>query len=113
MRKIKVLIVDDSAVTRQVLSKLISADPELEVVDTALDASIASRKIEKFQPDVITLDLELPGMDGVTFLKALMKTSSIPVVVISSLSLKGSRRAIEALEAGAVEVITKPDISSP
>jgi two-component system chemotaxis response regulator CheB len=113
MREIKVLVIDDSAVTRQVLTRLISCDPELQVVDTALDAFIAMRKIEKFKPDVITLDLELPRMDGITFLKALMRTTPTPVVVISSMSEKGSRKAIEALEAGAVEVITKPDVSSP
>lgn len=113
MRSINVLVIDDSAVTRQVLSKLISSDPELEVVDTALDAFIAVKKIEKLRPDVITLDLELPRMDGLTFLKELMRRSPIPVVVISSVSERGSRKAIEALEYGAVEVITKPDVSSP
>ncbi len=113
MRNISVLIIDDSAVTRQVLSKIISTDPELQVVDTALDAFIAIRKIEKLKPDVITLDLELPRMDGITFLKELMRVSPVPVVVISSVSERGSRKAIEALEAGAVDVITKPDISSP
>jgi two-component system chemotaxis response regulator CheB len=113
MRNIKVLVIDDSAVTRMVLTKIISADPELQVVDTALDAFIAVRKIEKFRPDVITLDLELPRMDGITFLKELMSKSPIPVVVISSVSERGSRKAIEALEAGAVDVITKPDVSSP
>lgn len=113
MRNINVLVIDDSAVTRQVLTKIISADPELQVVDTALDAFIAVRKIEKFKPDVITLDLELPRMDGLTFLRELMSKSPIPVVVISSAGERGSRKAIEALEAGAVEVISKPDVSSP
>jgi two-component system chemotaxis response regulator CheB len=113
MRRIKVLIVDDSAVTRQVLSKIIGLDRELEVVDTAIDGIIAARKIEKFQPDVITLDLELPRVDGITFLRQLMATTPLPVVVISSVSERGSRKAIAALEAGAVEVITKPDLSSP
>jgi two-component system chemotaxis response regulator CheB len=113
MRKIKVLIIEDSAVTRQVLNRIISSDEELEVVDTAIDPLIAVRKIEKFNPDVITLDLELPRMDGLTFLKKLMDQSPMPVVVISSMTEKGSRNAIRALELGAVEVITKPDISSP
>jgi two-component system chemotaxis response regulator CheB len=113
MRKIKVLIVDDSAVTRQVLNKIISEDSELEVVDTAIDAIIAARKIEKYRPDVITLDLELPRVDGLTFLKELMRTNPLPTVVIASMSARGSKKAIQALEAGAVEVITKPDISSP
>lgn len=111
MRRINVLVIDDSAVTRQVLSKLISTDPELYVIDTAIDAVIASKKIEKLRPDVITLDLELPRMDGITFLKQLMATAPIPVVVISSVSEHGSRNAIDALSAGAVEVISKPDIS--
>jgi two-component system chemotaxis response regulator CheB len=113
MRKIKVLIIDDSAVTRQILNKIISGDAELEVVDTALDALIAVKKIEKYQPDVITLDLELPRMDGLTFLKKLMSHSPIPVVIISSVTEKGSRNAIKALELGAVEVISKPEVSSP
>jgi len=113
MSKIKVLVIDDSAVTRQVLTKIISADAALQVIDTALDATIALRKIEKHQPDVITLDLELPKIDGITFLKKLMKDNPMPVVVISSLSQRSSRKAIEALEAGALEIITKPDVSSP
>lgn len=113
MNKIKVLIIDDSAVTRQVLNKIISEDTELEVVDTAIDPLIAMKKIEKQRPDVITLDLELPRMDGLTFLKELMRKSPLPVVVISSLTEKGSRKAIQALELGAVEVITKPELSSP
>jgi two-component system chemotaxis response regulator CheB len=113
MRKIKVLIIDDSAVTRQILNKIISADSELEVVDTAIDPIIAVRKIEKYQPDVITLDLELPRMDGLTFLRKLMNQNPIPVVIISSVTEKGSRNAIQALEAGAVEVISKPEVSSP
>jgi two-component system chemotaxis response regulator CheB len=113
MHRIKVLIIDDSAVTRQILNKIISCDPELEVVDTALDPLIAVKKIEKYKPDVITLDLELPRMDGLTFLKKLMTHNPIPVVVISSVTEKGSRNAIRALELGAVEVISKPDVSSP
>jgi two-component system chemotaxis response regulator CheB len=113
MDKIRVLIIDDSAVTRQVLSKIISGDQDLEVVDTALDALIAIKKIEKYQPDVITLDLELPRMDGLTFLKQLMTTKPIPVVIISSVTEKGSHNAIRALELGAVEIISKPEVSSP
>ncbi len=113
MHKIKVLIIDDSAVTRQILNKIISSDPELDVVDTAIDPLIAVKKIEKYQPDVITLDLELPRMDGLTFLKKLMTHNPIPVVIISSVTEKGSRNAIAALELGAVEVISKPEVSTP
>jgi two-component system, chemotaxis family, protein-glutamate methylesterase/glutaminase len=113
MDKIKVLIIEDSAVTRQVLNKIISGDAELEVIDSAIDPFIALKKIEKNKPDVITLDLELPRMDGLTFLKNLMAENPIPVVVISSLTDRGSRKAIHALELGAVEVITKPEVSSP
>jgi two-component system chemotaxis response regulator CheB len=113
MSKIKVLIIEDSAVTRQILSKIISSDHELEVIDTAIDPLIALKKIEKQRPDVITLDLELPRMDGLTFLKLLMSQSPIPVIVISSQSVRGSRNAIRALELGAVEVMVKPDVSSP
>lgn len=113
MRKIKVLIVDDSALTRAVLERIINADEEIEVVASAIDPIIAAKKIQKFQPDVITLDILMPRMNGLVFLKKLMHSSPLPVVVISGNSPKASTTAIRALELGALEVIEKPDISTP
>ncbi|MBN2520321.1 MAG: response regulator, partial [Bacteroidales bacterium] len=110
--KKKVLVVDDSAVVRQALSAIINSDPELEVMGTAADPYIAVRKIQKEIPDVITLDIEMPRMDGLTFLKKIMSQHPMPVVVISSLTDKGTATAIRALEYGAVEVFSKPRYSS-
>jgi len=108
MEKIKVLIVDDSAVVRQIFSKELSRDPHIEVVGTAPDPYIARDKIIKFTPDVVTLDIEMPRMDGITFLKKLMKHFPLPVIVVSSLTSKGGELALEAIESGAVEVMSKP-----
>jgi two-component system chemotaxis response regulator CheB len=107
-RKIRVLIVDDSAIVRKLASDALNADPEIEVVGTAGDPFIARDKILELEPDVITLDIEMPRMDGITFLKILMKHRPMPIVIMSSISQKGSRYALEALEAGAVDVIAKP-----
>ena len=104
----KVLVIDDSAIVRSVLSKIINSDPGLEVIDTAADPYIAARKIKKEVPDVITLDIEMPKMDGVTFLKKLMAQLPLPVVVISSITAEGSETAMKALAYGAVEIINKP-----
>lgn len=112
MNKIKVLIIDDSAVVRKVLSKIISADPHLEVIGTAPDPFIAAEKIALQAPDVITLDVEMPRMDGVTFLHKVMSQHPIPIVVISSLVEGGSETALKALEYGAVEVIQKPTLGT-
>lgn len=105
---IKVLIVDDSAVVRNIFSKELSSDPEIEVVGTAPDPYVARDKIVQLRPDVITLDIEMPRMDGITFLRKLMKHYPIPVIVVSSLTQKGSDLAMEALQEGAVEVMCKP-----
>jgi len=113
MTKIKVLVVDDSALTRSVLQKILSNAPDIEVVGTAMDPVIAARKIQQLRPDVVTLDLEMPRMDGLTFLRKLMKSSPMPVIVISGNSPKAGKNAIHALEYGAVEIIEKPDISTP
>lgn len=107
-RKIRVLIVDDSAVVRQIFARMLSADPELEVVGTAADPYVARDKIVRMKPDVVTLDLEMPRMDGLTFLKKLMRHYPLPVIIVSSLTPKGGDLALEALEAGAVEVLCKP-----
>lgn len=105
---IKVLIVDDSAVVRSFLKDLLVSDPEIEVVGTAPDPFVARDKILKYNPDVITLDVEMPRMDGITFLKKLMRYYPIPVVILSSLTQSGMATTIEAMEEGAVDVIAKP-----
>lgn len=107
-KRIKVLIVDDSAVVRKIFSEELSKEPDIEVVGTAPDPFIARDKIILLQPDVITLDIEMPRMDGLTFLKKLMKHFPLPVIIVSSLTSKGSQMAVEALESGAVEVLAKP-----
>ncbi len=108
MGKTKVLVVDDSAVVRQIFTELISREPDLEVCGTAPDPYLARDKIVQERPDVITLDLEMPRMDGLTFLKKLMHYYPLPVIIVSSLTPQGSRMALEALELGAVEVLAKP-----
>jgi two-component system chemotaxis response regulator CheB len=105
---ISVLIVDDSAVVRKVLSTELGKTPDIRVVGTATDAYVARDKIVSLRPDVITLDVEMPRMDGLTFLGKLMKHHPLPVVVISSLTQSGSEAALRALELGAIEVMAKP-----
>jgi two-component system chemotaxis response regulator CheB len=108
--KIKVLIVDDSALVRRAISDALAMDPEIEVVGTANDPLVAQEKMPKLQPDVITLDMEMPRMDGLTFLKILQQQKPmIPVVVVSSLTQQGSAMALAAMEAGARDVLAKPD----
>lgn len=108
-RDIKVLIVDDSAVVRKVFSEQLSRQKGIVVVGTAPDPYVAREKIVQLKPDVITLDIEMPRMDGITFLKKLMKYYPLPVIIVSSLSTKGSKIALEALSLGALEVISKPN----
>jgi len=108
-RPIRVLVVDDSALVRKAIGDALSRDPDLEVVGTAPDPYVAREKIARLDPDVLTLDLEMPRMDGLTFLRILMQHHPLPVVVVSSLAQAGSRAALEAIEAGAVDVIAKPD----
>jgi two-component system chemotaxis response regulator CheB len=112
MQKIKVMIVDDSAVVRQTLQDIFDSDPEIEVVATAQDAYIAAEKLKHVIPDVITLDIEMPRMDGVTFLKKIMNQHPIPVVICSSLVGEGTETLMRALEAGAVDIIKKPTIGA-
>lgn len=107
-KRIRVLIVDDSALVRKILSEELARDPEIEVVGTAMDPYIARDMIVQLKPDVITLDIEMPRMDGLTFLRKLMKHYPLPVIVVSSLTKKGGDLALEALEAGAVDVMCKP-----
>ena len=105
---IKVLIVDDSAVVRQILQGALSADPEIQVVGTAPDPFVARDMIVERKPDVITLDMEMPRMDGITFLRKLMHYFPLPVIVVSSLTPEGSKLALDALSSGAVDVMCKP-----
>ncbi len=106
--KIKVLIVDDSAIVRKIFQEELSMETDIEVVGTAPDPFVARDKIVMGKPDVVTLDIEMPRMDGLTFLKKLMRYYPIPVIIVSSLTPKGSKMALEALEYGAVEVLSKP-----
>lgn len=108
MNTIKVMVIDDSAIVRRVLTDMLAGHGDIEVVGTAPDPIVARQRIKELNPDILTLDIEMPRMDGVTFLKELMREHPMPVVVISSLGERGSRIAMEALEAGAVEVIPKP-----
>ncbi len=107
-RVIRVLIVDDSAIVRKILTDTLAAEPDLEVVGSAPDPFVARDKILALNPDVITLDIEMPRMDGLTFLKKLMHFHPMPAVIISSLAQPSCRAAIQALELGAVDVLAKP-----
>jgi len=107
-KTIRVLVVDDSAIVRKILSEQLNRHDDIEIVGTAPDPYVARDKIVALHPDVLTLDVEMPRMDGITFLRKLMKYQPMPVIVLSSLTPTGGRTAIEALEAGAVEVMCKP-----
>ena len=110
--RIRVLIVDDSAVVRQTLAEILTSDPRIEVMAMAADPFIAAEKIRQEIPDVITLDVEMPRMDGITFLQKIMSQHPIPVVICSSLAEAGSGTALKALEYGAVEIIQKPQLGT-
>jgi two-component system chemotaxis response regulator CheB len=107
---IKLLIVDDSALVRKLLSEMLSKDREIEIVGTATDPYAAREKIKQLNPDVITLDVEMPRMDGVTFLENLMRLRPMPVVMVSSLTAKGADVTLRALELGAIDFVTKPKV---
>jgi len=107
-RNIKVLVVDDSAVVRKVFSEELSKENDIEVIGTAPDPYVARDKIVQLKPDVVTLDIEMPRMDGITFLKKLMRHYPLPVIIISSLTSDSADTAYEAIDAGAVEVMGKP-----
>ena len=109
---IKVLIVDDSAVVRQTLSEILGSEKDIEIMGTASDPIIAAKKLEKEIPDVIILDIEMPRMDGLTFLKKLMQQFPIPVVICSSKAEEGSQNVLNALDYGAVEIIRKPQLGT-
>lgn len=107
-RPIRVLVIDDSALVREVLTGILSQDRRIEVVGTAADPIQAAQKVKELKPDVLTLDLEMPRMDGLTFLEKLMASFPLPVIVISSMAQKGGAATIRALELGAVDFVTKP-----
>src|SRR5437660_597364 len=107
-RRIRTLIVDDSAIVRKILAEALAGEHDIEVVGTAPDPYVARDKILSLHPDVLTLDIEMPRMDGLTFLRKLMVSHPMPVIVISSLAHSSCKASIEALEAGAVEVLAKP-----
>jgi two-component system, chemotaxis family, protein-glutamate methylesterase/glutaminase len=111
-RPVRVLIIDDSASVRQALADILSADPDIKVIGTASDPFVAARRIQNEVPDVITLDVEMPRMDGITFLRKLMAQHPLPVVMCSSLTEEGSTTLMQALEAGAVDIIQKPRIDT-
>jgi two-component system chemotaxis response regulator CheB len=110
MSKIRVLVVDDSALMRKLLTDILSSDPALEVVGTACDAMQAWQKIQDLHPDVLTLDVEMPKMDGLTFLEKLMRARPTPVVMVSTLTERGAQTTLRALELGAVDFVAKPKI---
>lgn len=110
MRRIKTLIIDDSALIRKVLSELLSADPAIEVIGTACDPYAAREKIRSLNPDVLTLDIEMPRMDGITFLENLMRLRPMPVIMVSTLTQKGADITLRALELGAIDFISKPKL---
>lgn len=109
-RKIRALIVDDSAVMRQLLTEILSSDPDIEVVGTAPDPYVAREKIKQLNPDVLTMDVEMPRMDGLAFLRNLMRLRPMPVVMCSSLTQKGAAVALDALALGAVDFVAKPTV---
>ena len=110
MDKIKVLIVDDSALVRRLVTEILQSDPSVDVIGTASDPYVAREKIKKLNPDVITLDVEMPRMDGITFLENLMRLRPMPVLMVSSLTQRGAEVTLRALELGAVDFIAKPKI---
>ncbi len=110
MKKIKVLIIDDSALVRKMLTEILGSDKEIEVIGSAADPIIAREKIKQLNPDVLTLDVEMPRMDGVTFLANLMRLRPMPVVMVSTLTEAGAEITLDALELGAIDFITKPKI---
>src|SRR5258708_26004699 len=108
MKKVRVLVVDDSALMRQLIPQMLESDPAIEVVGTAMDGTFCLKKIEELQPDVITLDLQMPGMNGIDTLKEIMRRNPLPVIVVSSHSTEGASVTFKALGLGAFDFVTKP-----
>jgi len=111
-KKVRVLVVDDSAVVRQTLTTILESDPDIQVIGSAVDPYAAAQKIKQEVPDVMTLDIEMPRMDGLTFLRKIMSQHPIPIVICSTLTEKGNEATLKALEYGAVEIITKPKVGT-
>jgi len=109
-KPVRVLVVDDSALVRKLLTELLDADPDIDVIDTAPDPFVAREKIKKLNPDVLTLDVEMPRMDGVTFLRNLMRLRPMPVIMVSTLTEQGAEITLDAIRYGAVDFITKPKV---
>ncbi|HZX72180.1 MAG TPA: chemotaxis response regulator protein-glutamate methylesterase [Rhodanobacter sp.] len=109
MERVRVLVIDDSALVRKLMSTMLASDPAIEVVGTAADPLIAREKIKELNPDVLTLDVEMPRMDGITFLENLMRLRPMPVVMVSSLTVEGAEITLRALEMGAVDFFAKPE----
>ncbi len=112
MKPIRVLIVDDSAVVRRTLAEVLTSDPEIEIMGSAADPFLAAARIREEVPDVMVLDVEMPRMDGITFLRKIMEQRPIPVVICSSLTEEGAETTLRALEYGAVDIITKPRVAT-
>jgi len=112
MKKVRVLVVDDSAVMRKLIPDMLQADPSIEVVGTAMDGSFCLKKIEELQPNVVTLDLQMPGMNGIDTLKEIMRSHPMPVIVVSSHSTEGASVTLKALGLGAFDFVTKPPDAS-
>jgi len=108
MKRIRVLVVDDSALMRKMIPQILATDPAIEVMGTAMDGMFALKKIAEQRPDVITLDMDMPRMNGMETLKHIVEKYGIPVIVVSSLTLQGAELTIRALEAGAFDFVTKP-----
>ncbi|MEF2146189.1 MAG: chemotaxis response regulator protein-glutamate methylesterase [Desulfovibrionaceae bacterium] len=111
-KKIRVLVVDDQALVRQTMTDILESDPDIEVMGTASDPYVAAERLRHEIPDVITLDIEMPRMDGLTFLRKLMAQNPLPVVICSSMAESGSDNALKALEYGAAEIVTKPKVGT-
>ena len=112
MKKIRVLVVDDSALMRKLIPQILEADPSIEVVGTAMDGNFCLKKIEELRPNVVTLDLEMPGMNGIDTLKEITRSHSVPVIVVSSHSTEGASVTLKALGLGAFDFVTKPQDAS-
>jgi two-component system chemotaxis response regulator CheB len=111
-KKIKVLVIDDSAVIRKLLTEILASDPDIEVIGTAPDPYVARDKIKLLNPDVLTLDIEMPRMNGLEFLANLMRLRPMPVVMCSSLTQEGASITLDALSLGAVDFVSKPRIDT-
>jgi two-component system chemotaxis response regulator CheB len=112
MKKVRVLVVDDSALMRKLIPQMLEADPSIEVVGTAMDGTFCLKKIEELQPNVVTLDLQMPGMNGIDTLKEIMRRKPLPVIVVSSHSIEGASVTLKALGLGAFDFVTKPQDAS-